>query len=355
MDSSVNVLINKILTAAAKRKASHLHLVVSAYPVLRIDDQLVELKDEALVTNDFLDKLADGWLNEEQKKILKNKKEIILVKEIDKKFRVKINFFFQKNFLSLTTSLIPAQIPPLNNLGLPKSVLNLTEKKSGLIIVGGPYGSGRSTTVAAMIEEINKNQKVNIVTIERPIEYIFSNQHSLIEQREVGVDVNSFKAALLSVLKTDVDVVVVGENMEKEILPLVLEVAASGRLVILTITTMSVTQTIEEILAEFQVAEKNRALTLLADSLLAVVVQRLIPKTGGGLATAAEVLLATEAVSALLREGKIKQLMTVLQSSRAEGMISLDQALAELVKSGAVLPDVAAKYAIEPENFKPIR
>jgi len=142
--------------------------------------------------------------------------------------------------------------------------------------------------------------------------------------------------------------------MEKEILPLVLEVAASGRLVILTITTMSVTQTIEEILAEFQVAEKNRALTLLADSLLAVVVQRLIPKTGGGLATAAEVLLATEAVSALLREGKIKQLMTVLQSSRAEGMISLDQALAELVKSGAVLPDVAAKYAIEPENFKPI-
>ncbi|OGY42863.1 MAG: hypothetical protein A2729_03035 [Candidatus Buchananbacteria bacterium RIFCSPHIGHO2_01_FULL_39_14] len=355
MDSSINVIINNILTTAAKRKASYIHLTVGAYPALRIDDQLVELKDEAVVINDLIKKLADGWLEEDQKKELTQNKEMILVKEIDKKFRLKIHFFFQKGNLSAIIHLISSQIPPLANLGLPKSITGLVEKKSGLIIIAGSYGSGKTTTVSALIEEINKNRKVNIVTIEKPTEYIFTNQQSIVEQRQVGTDVVSFKAALDSVQKTDIDVVCVSENNEADVIPLVLEVAVSGRLVILTMTTLSAVQTLEEILASFKSQEKNRALTLVADSLLAVIVQRLVPKVGGGLILAAEILFGTEAVQSLIREGKVKQITTVLQSSRAEGMISLDQSLAELVKNGVVQAEEAEKYALDPEIFHPRR
>ena len=352
MEASYNIFINKILTTAAKRQASNIHLTVGAYPALRIDDQLVELKDEPIVSDELVKKLADDWLNSDQKKALEKAREITLVKELGKKFRVKINFFFQKNFLSAALRLIPQQIPALINLGLAKSVYGLTEKKSGLIIVAGPYGSGRTTTVAALIEEINKNRKVNILTVEKPIEYIFTSKVGLVEQREVGRDVNSFTDALAYAGQADVDVVSVGLASETEVIPLVLDFANSGRLALLTMDTISATQTIEEILASFPPADKQRAQLLLAEGLLAVIVQRLVPKAGGGLALAAEILIATEAVSSLIREGRVKQLTTVLQSSRAEGMLSLDQSLAELVKSGEVLIDQAIEYANDPENFR---
>ena len=159
MEAALNITINKILTAAAKQKASNIHLTVGAYPALRVDDQLVEMKEEKILTNDFIKTLAEAWLDAEQKKQLEREKEIILVKEISKKFRLKISFFFQKKFLSASLRLISSKIPPLINLGLPKSVYSLVDKKSGLIIVAGPYGSGRTTTTASMIEEINKSRK----------------------------------------------------------------------------------------------------------------------------------------------------------------------------------------------------
>lgn len=352
MEASLNIFINNILTTAAKRKASNIHLTVGAYPALRIDEELVELKDEQIITNDLVKKLADNWLTAEQKKDLDKEKEIIIVKEVGKKFRLKINFFFQKSFLSASLRLIPSRIPPLINLGLPKSVYSLTDKKSGLIIIAGPYGSGRTTTQASMIEEINKSRKENIITIENPIEYLFVNQKSLIEQREVGRDVNSFTDALEYAQQADVDVITVGVTSELNVIPLVLEFANSGRLALLSMNTTSVIQTVEEILASFPADEKQRAQLLLSDSLLAIISQRLVPSAGGGLVLASEVLIATEAVRSLITEGRIKQIKTILQSSRAEGMLSLDQSLAELVKSGEVLIDQAIEYATDPENFR---
>ena len=352
MEASTSLIISRILTTAAKRRASNIHLTVNSYPALRIDEELVELNEEQVITNDFIKTLADDWLDEKQKKELEEKKEIIFVKEIAKQLRIKVSLFFQKGFLSALLRLIPPQIPPLINLGLPKSVYALTEKKSGLIIVSGPFGSGRSTTVASIIEEINKSRKENIVTIDRPIEYLFSNKASLVEQREVGKDVNSFTDALRYAQQNDIDVIALGVSEEKELVPLVLEFANSGRLAILTMETNSVTQTVEEILASFQPSEQQRAQLLLSEGLLAIITQRVVPKIGGGSILAAEVLIVTEAVRSLIREGRTKQINTILQSSRADGMLSLDQSLAELVNAGEVLIDLAIEYANDPENFR---
>ena len=352
MSTSTNILVNKILTTAAKRKASNIHLTVGAVPVLRIDGDLEELRNESVVTNDLIERLVHEWLDDEQKKILEKEKEIMFSREVGKNFRLKINFFFQKKFLSASLSFIPTEIPPLVNLGLPKSVYSLAEKNSGLIVVAGPFGSGRTTTVASLIEEINKTRNENIVILERPIEYFFTNKKSIIEQREVGRDVNSFVDGLEYVSQADVDVVAVGVNLEEEVIPLVIDFANSGRLAILTMDTTSAVKAIEDIIASFDQEDKTRGQSLVAESLLAVIAQRLVPRVGGGMSLASEVLIATNPVKSLIREGRFNQITSILQSSRAEGMITLDQSLASLVRSGEILIDQAAKYAQDPENFR---
>lgn len=354
MDTAVTLTIEKIIAAAAKRRASYIHLTVGAYPTLRIDEELIELKDEPLVNNDFLKQIIAGWLSAEQKKELEQKKEIIFIKEVGKSFRLRVHIFYQKNLLSASLRLISAQIPTLADLGLPKAVFGLTEKKTGLIIIIGPYGSGRTTTVASFVEEINKSRKENIVTIERPIEYLLANKESLVEQREVGRDANSFTDALKYAQQTDVDVVVVDATPETEIMPLVLDFANSDRLALLIMDTTNAIQTIEEIFASFPSGDRAKSQLLLADSLLAIINQRLVPKVGGGLALVAEVLIANETVRALIRDGRLQQLAMIIQTSRAEGMISLDQNLAELVKAGKVLIDKAIEYADDPDNFRKI-
>lgn len=354
MDATLELFINKILTTAAKRQASNIHLTVNSYPALRVNNELVELTDEQIVSASLVQNMANDWLDENQKKVLAEQKEIIVTKEMGKKFRLKMNFFYQKGFLSISLRLIPGRVPPLINLGLPKAVYGLTDKKAGLIIIAGPYGSGRTTTVASMVEEINKSRKENIVVIEDPIEYLFVNQNSLIEQRQVGRDTNTFSDALDNAEESDVDVVAVGVTEEKGVIEKVLEFANSGRLSILSMETTSVVQTVEEFLDNFSPDRRDRAQSLLADNLLAIIVQRLVPRVGGGLILAAEVLISTEAVSSLIKEGRIKQLTTILQTSRAEGMVSLDQSLAELVRSGEVMIDHAIEYATDPQSFRAI-
>jgi twitching motility protein PilT len=352
--ASADSVIDKILTIAAKKKASNIHLTVGSFPVLRIDEKLLELPDEAIVTDDFLRQLAESWLEISQMQELTKNKEIVFTKELNKKFRFKINFFFQKGFLSASLKVIYGKIPALLSLGLPKSVHSLPEKNSGLIAVCGPYDSGRSTTVNSIIEEINRKRNKNIIVIEKPIEYLFTNQKSIIEQREVGRDAISFAEAIRSAQQSDVDVISVGVNSEQEAVPLAVEFANSGRLAFIIMDATSSTQAIEEIISSFPVQEKERAGMLLADSLISIISQRLVPRRGGGLVLAAEVLLATEAVRSLIKEGKTKQLTTVLQSSREEGMVSMDQSLAELVLIHEVAVDKALEYASDKENFRSI-
>ena len=351
MEASLNIFIDKLLTTAAKRQASHIHLSASSYPTLRINDELVELTDEKIITADFIKEIALAWLNDSQKQVLERDKSIILAQVVAKKFRVKINFFFQKGFLSATLRIIPEKIPPLINLGLPKSIYELVDKKSGLIVIAGPYGSGKTTTMVSMIDQINRTRKENIMTIEKPIEYLFVSQQSLIEQREVGRDANSFASALRYAQQSDVDIVAM-EVLEDEALPLILQFANSGRLALVNMPTTSSVQTIEYILSAFPADDKQRAQLLLSESLVAIVVQRLVPRKGGGLVLATEVLFANEAVRSLIREGRVKQITTILQSSRAEGMQSLDQSLAELVKADEVLLDNALQFTADAKGLR---
>lgn len=352
MDSSLNIFVNKLLTTAAKRQASTIHLTVSSYPTLRIAGELVELNEETIITGELVKKLSEAWLDESQLKNLEEKRQLIIVKELAKQLRVRISFFYQKGFLSCALQLIPDHITPLATLGLPKSVYGLTDKRSGLIIVAGPYGSGRTTTVAAMIDEINKSRKENILIVEQPIECLIANQQSIVEQREVGRDTNTFVDALRYALDADVDVISIGLNNEPGVVPLVLEFANSGRLAILTMETNSSVHTIEEIISALPSNERTRAQLMLSTSLQAIIVQRLAQKIGGGLVVAAEVLIANEAVRSLIADGRTKQLTTIIQSSRAEGMISLDQSLAQLVKAGEVLIDQAVELSLDPDSFR---
>ena len=337
MEAAFNATISKILTTAAKRKASNIHMTVGAYPTLRVDENLVELEDEKIVTESFVEKLVDAILDAEQKKVLTAKKEVSFVKELADRFRIRVNVFYQKGFLSASFKLIPAQITPIVNLGLPKAVYGLTDNKSGLIIVTGNYGSGRSTTVASMIEEINKTRKENIVTVEDPIEHLFVNKKSLLEQREVGRDANTFSQAIEYFSESDVDVMAVSDNSESGVIPLILEFASSGRLVIFQMDTTSVIQTIEEVFAGFDQKSQQRAGLLLAEGLRAIICQKLI---------------VNDAIRSLIREGRIKQITTILQSSRAEGMSTMDQSLAELVKSDEVLIDKAIEHAADPSTLR---
>ena len=351
MDSSQSAVLQKILVGAAKRRAASIHFAVNVYPMLRVDGQMVELRDEQLITPQFIEQFADSVLTPEQKKILTEQRELTTVVDLAGKFRLKVNLFYQKNSLAAAIRIIPIQIPLLINLGLPKSMYKLSELNDGLVIIAGPYGSGRSTTAASILEEINKTRKATIVTIEKPLEFLHTNKLSLIEQREVGRDVNSFADALRYCQEIDVDVISVGVNSETETLPLVVEFASSGRLVVQQMDTVSVLQTIEEIIAAFG-KETERAQTLLAAALQAIIVQRLVPRVGGGLALAAEVLIANGPVRSLIGEGRNKQLTTILQSSRAEGMSTLDQSLADLVRSGEVLLDHAVEYADDPNSLR---
>lgn len=352
MDSVLNVTVGRILTTAAKRKSSNIHFTVGAYPTLRIDEDLLELQEEQVITESFMTKLIEGLLDDSEKQQLEKDREIIVVKEFGGKFRFKVSIFSQKKYFSASLKIISDRVPPLINLGLPKTVYSLTDSKDGLIIVTGPYGSGRTTTVAAIIEEINRNRKENIVTIEKPVEYVFTNQKSLVEQRGVGVDVANFTKAIQYFEEADVDVMSVAVNNESGVIPLVLEFAASGRLAIFQMDTTSVIQTIEEVIASFGQDQNEKARLLLSRSLLAIVCQRLVPRVGGGLVLASEVLIVNEAVRSLIKEGRIKQIVTILQSSRTEGMSTLDQSLADLVKSGDVLIDKAVEHSSDPSAVR---
>ena len=352
MAVTLQSILNRVLTEAAKRRASTIHLTVGAPPMLRLDEELLDVPETEVLTREFMEKLAESILDDAGRQQLSSQKSLSIVKTVADRFRLKMNFFFQKGNIAAEFRLIPSQSPPLINLGLPKAVYGLADRRSGLIVVAGPYGSGRSTTVASFLEEINRSRKEAILTIEQPTEYLHVNKMSLVEQREVGLDAPSFVDALRACQESDIDVLSVGRTSEPGVQQLVLEFAASGRLTFWQSDATSAVHAIESLLIDFSVEDRSRGQLLVSEALLAVLVQRLIPRTGGGHVLAAEVLINNDAISSLIRENRLNQIPTILQSSRAEGMLTLDQSLAALVKSGEVLIDQAIEYAVSPEGLR---
>jgi len=352
MQTSQSLYIKEILAEAVKAKANDLHFSVSNYPLMRVNDGLVPLEDKAIVNQEFMNSLVEFLLTEEQKKKLAADREIIFTYDFDKNLRFKINVFYQRGYISATLRYIPSQVPTIDELGLNPILKKLAESKKGLIIIAGPFGSGRSTTAAALVEEINRSRKEYIITIEQPVEYYFTNKKSVIEQREVGLDTRSFLDALSYFQEEDGDVLYLSQMNDPQIVPQVLEIARGSSLVISTMGADSALRALSAILDMFQSFDEQRVRDLLSSALRAVICQKLLPRAGGGLLAAQEILLVTDAVRSIIAGGSINQLASIIQTSRKEGMISMEQVLADLVGAGKLKLEDALANAVDRKSLE---
>jgi twitching motility protein PilT len=328
--------VKNILAEAVTRGAVGLHFSVGNNPVLWVNGEINEVAGQELVTQSFMESFVAELLSAEQKKNLEDNREIVLTHNFDKNLRFKVSVFFQRGFLSATLRFISTIVPTLASLGLNPMLKELVQLNSGLIIVSGSFGSGRSTTVAAIIEEINQTRRKYIITIEDPIEYIFTNQKSIIEQREVGRDTKSFADALNYFQEEDGDALFLEEIRDPEIIPALLEVARSGALVLTTLSASSAANTVSRILDSFKTFDQARIKDLLATALKAVICQKMIPKIGGGNIVVQEIMLVNDAIQSIILNGSAAQIDNIIQTSRKEGMLGFDQQLAELVSQNKI-------------------
>lgn len=343
--------ISKYLEYAISKNASDIHISVGVPVTLRVDGRLFPIPEVPEVTQAKAKELISGIASEDILLLLKQKKEIDFSFGY-KEMRFRVNIYYQKGYEAASLRLIPSTIRGFKELGMPPILEKFTEPSQGFVIITGPTGSGKSTTLAAMIDRINAEKRDHIITIEDPIEYVFAHKKSLISQREVGQDTNTFARALRSALREDPDVVLVGEMRDLETIDAALTMAETGHLVFTTLHTNSAAQTADRIVSVFPPHQQQQVRSQLASVLLGVVSQRLIPRVNGGRVMAAEIMIANSAIRSLIREGKIHQIPNVIQTSAAEGMISLDKVLAELVSRGEITLEDALSWSLDPKSFK---
>lgn len=352
MGTTDTITLNRILSTAASWRASDLHFIIGNAPILRVDGKLVTLEDEQPISPDFMDDIVAILLTDEQRATLATNKEIAVAYSFNPQIRFKVSAYYQRGALAVTLHFIGTTVKRVAELGLPEAANQLAKMTHGLVLVTGPYGSGRTTTMNAMINDINQERSVNIVTIEQPIEHLFINNKSIIEQREIGRDALSVAQALTTASREDVDVIVVSEASGYEVINGMLDAAESSRLVISTMNTDSVLSTIEKIINAFPSNDVQKARVQLSNVLAGIISQRLLPKIGGGLVAVAEVMIPTQPIRAVIRDGALFQLQNVLQTARDSGMISMDQSLAALVRDGTILIEDALAHAKDPSYVR---
>lgn len=344
--------IETLLEEVVKLNASDLHLSVGAPPMLRIDGALVPVNGAPVLTSPDVEKLIFAVIDDVQKDILLKDKEVDFSFAFGDIARFRANAFHQKGNLGLSLRLISTKIRTVAELGLPESINRFTDLPRGLVLVTGPTGSGKSTTLAALIDKINTDKAVHIITIEDPIEYTHVNKQALIDQREVHYDTRSFAAALRSALREDPDVVLIGEMRDLETISAAITIAETGHLVLATLHTNNAAQSIDRMIDVFPPYQQQQIRVQLSNILQGVVSQRLIPSIGGGRVAAAEIMISTPAVRNIIREGKTHQLDAVIQTSSEQGMIQMDKALAQIVRSGRITQEEAKGYCVDAEEFE---
>ncbi|GBF32755.1 twitching motility protein PilT [Desulfocucumis palustris] len=339
--------IKEILTDAVQMNGSDVHLAAGMPPVVRVYGQLTPMSEQKLMPRD-IEELVLPLLDQSQVERLKSELELDFSLSVPGLSRFRGNIMWQRGSLGVNFRVVTMDIPTLESLGLPPAVRELAYLPRGLVLVTGPTGSGKSTTLAAIIRLINEQRALNIVTIENPIEFLHSHQKSIIKQREVGIDTHSFANALKHVLRHDPDVILVGEMRDMETISIALTAAETGHLVFSTLHTQTAPLALHRIIDVFPDASRNQIRQQLADSLQAVVAQQLLPRAdGGGRMAAVEILLTNPAVRNLIREGKEHQLYTAMQTGKEAGMQTMDQALAELVMRGRISMDVAVERCVD--------
>ncbi|MFT5260207.1 MAG: twitching motility protein PilT [Saprospiraceae bacterium] len=328
----------ELLTFAVENNASDLHISSGLPPMIRIDGEIRRLTSAPLSKNNIL-KMLYGIMNEDQRRIFENDNDLDFAHEIQELARFRVNAFQQLRGPSAAFRTIPNKVSSLDDIGAPSVFQSLINKPRGLILVTGPTGSGKSTTLAAMVDLINQRKKAHILTIEDPIEFIHTSKNSIINQRELGQHTNSFASALKASLREDPDIILVGEMRDPETIHLALTAAETGHLVLSTLHTNSASKTVDRIIDSFETGDKSMVRAMLAESVQAIIAQTLLPKIGGGRTGAWEILLGTNAVRNLIRENKIPQIYSTMQTGQQLGMQTLDENLYELVQRGIVSAD----------------
>ncbi|MDF1546064.1 MAG: type IV pilus twitching motility protein PilT [bacterium] len=336
--------LRELLEDMVKMNASDLHLTVGAPPVVRVDGKLQRMNYDPL-TPDQTKKLAYSMLSEKQKMKFEQNSELDLSFGIESMSRFRCNLFLQRGNVAVVLRQIPYEIKTFDELGLPKVASDFASLPRGLILVTGPTGSGKSTTLAAIIDKINRERPVHIITVEDPIEYLHRHQKALINQREVYADTSSFASALKYALREDPDVVLVGEMRDLETIESALSISETGHLAFATLHTNSAAESINRIIDAFPTNQQSQVRVSLSFSLQAIVSQTLIPKVGGGRVVALEILVVTPAIRALIRDDKIHQLYSMLQSGQKFGMKTMNQSLAELYQTGKISLNDAMNYS----------
>lgn len=342
--------INNLLTQAVKSDASDIHLSAGYPPVVRIDGKLQQIKGKSLTKQDLEDVIVQ-ILDDYQMERFQKDLEYDLGYSVPGIAQFRTNVFNKLGGFGIAFRVIPDRIRSLSELGMPQGVINLSRRNEGLILVTGPTGHGKSTTLAAMIDTMNEERKSHIITIEDPIEYQHKKKNCLIQQRELGQHTHSFSAALRSALREDPDIVLVGEMRDLETVGLALTAAETGHLVLSTLHTRNSPDTINRIIDVFPAAQQGQILAQISSSIIGVISQRLLPTVTGGRVAAIEVMTATSAIRNMIREKKIHQITSVMQSSKGEGMMILDDHLMSLFRAGRIDRQTAAKYASEPDKF----
>ena len=349
--SMTNVHIDDLLRDACEKGSSDLHMTVGLPPVVRVDGSLQHLAYAHLAPNDT-QRLIYDILSSDQVQWFEKTRELDFSYGVNGVGRFRVNVYRQRGSVGAALRAIPDRVPSFEQLGLPESLRDLTRKHSGLMLVTGPTGSGKSTTIACMIDSINAERPVHIMTIEDPIEYLHRHKRAMINQRELNTDTDSFENALRAVLREDPDVILVGEMRDLETIAAALTLAETGHLVFGTLHTRNAPQTVDRIIDVFPPHQQDQIKVQLSNSLEAVVAQQLCPRMGGGRVAAIEIMVTTSAIRNLIREGKTYQIYSALETGASFGMQTMDKVLADLYRTGKISNEEAMARAIDRENYK---
>ena len=344
--------LKKLLDVVVNQEASDLDISVGHAPNIRITGQLVPLSQEKIISEKDAEGLAFSMMSEPQRKKFLEEKEADFSYQHEDKGRFRVNIYFQRGYISLALRFIPSKIRTIEELNLPPILHDFVSRPQGLILVTGATSQGKSTTLAAMIDEINHTRAVHIITIEDPIEYTYPIDRAIVDQREVVIDTLNFNNALRASLRQNPDVIMVGEMRDLETISTTITAAETGHLVFATLHTNSAAQTIHRIVDVFPGDQQDQIRFQLSSSLLGIVSQRLIPRIKGGFIPVCEVLICNNAVSTLIRENKTHEIPAVIETSAKEGMISLNRAMIDLVRKKEISLKNAMDYALDPSEVK---
>src|SRR5919198_557496 len=345
--------IDELLEHMVERNASDLHVTTGTPPVIRVRGEVERLGEFDALTAEETQQLLYRILSSEQQKVLELNRQLDFSHSIPGLARFRVNVYFQRESIGAAFRLIPTELKTLEELGIPSTLHVLAEKPRGLVLVTGPTGSGKSTTLAALIDEINRNRSEHILTIEDPIEFLHRHKRCIVNQREIGPDAKSFADALRAALRQDPDVILVGEMRDLETIATALTAAETGHLVFGTLHTQSAPSTIDRIIDVFPAEQQEQVRIQLAGTLQGIVTQTLVPTADGrGRIAALEILMPDDAVRNLIRQGKIEQIYSVMQTGSTRGMQTMEQALADLALRRVITHDVALSRSVRPEQLQ---